>query len=225
MSQLLTILYFLIGGDQFTGRVACGLELGTTNFSTLPPHFDSTSTNYALIDWQSFVPGWDNYCFEFRSVLKLVTASLVYHSESLHDWLPERHPIFVSRFWLDNWNGRLRSLVLVGNTNCDQTGMVATGIPPSVHIMRSIEDMHKKSESSFERTQNMLQDFLKVDLPNRLQELSSRNGLLRNSSSSFQINDEFRNLFEEFNSSINEIKAELSIHRKAITTPITGQNG
>ncbi len=108
-------------GDQFVGRAAAGLNLNTTEFSCLPPHFDDTGGKFSLdshshfidllgvvlstTEWETIVPGYLTfYPTAFRVALPYLLASLSFHKDWLKKTLFPSHPLFQQQFGpLDYW--------------------------------------------------------------------------------------------------------------------------
>jgi hypothetical protein len=132
------------GQDQFCGRCVNGFPLTETCFAVLPPHF---LPDFAIFDgdelagWRSIVPGYDTLPMGFKSVLRFLLASLVYHQDWLRDNLPAAHPLFSSPVFLSGHVTRLRPFVHCGEFVNEASNMAATGIPPSMAQLKKIADL------------------------------------------------------------------------------------
>lgn len=164
-------LTYADGGDQFCGRVACGLSLNDGDkFSVLPPHFDGQfeiSHEY----WQTIAPGYDDYPSGFQKCLPYLLASIVYHLQ----WICEKdddgngvhvannHPFFQSRAYLF---GNLPSLLchvlpLNATGRCDKTTMTATGIPTFIDMSRQLSKLVAENKALTERIEVMEDNLIK----------------------------------------------------------------
>src|SRR5205814_1526406 len=76
-----------IGGDQFTGRVVCGLPNTTMEFRTLPPHFQDKMPAIPLATWKEILPNYEYYPVGFKQTLIYLLGSIVYHRKWLEDYL------------------------------------------------------------------------------------------------------------------------------------------
>ena len=76
------------------------------------------------------------YPVDFQKVIPYLVASAVHHSSWLLENLRDNHPLFASRFWRGAFQEILKTSILVPSLmHCDDTGMVATGIPPMQAFM------------------------------------------------------------------------------------------
>ena len=69
-------LGFTEGGDQLCGRVACGLDIGSSSFAVLPPAFCCANV-LTEEEWQLVAPGYENFPTPFKSMMPMLLASLV----------------------------------------------------------------------------------------------------------------------------------------------------
>ena len=143
------------GGDQTVGRTVCGLPSGELDFALLPARFRPDAT----VCWPDIVANYDLYPDDFRSVIPYLVAAVVHHAPWISECFPASHPVFLGRCWRSGAQISLNSLVLAPcRMTCEQTGMVATGIPPlhifmnqqqnnSSAIMSAIEHHSRAGES------------------------------------------------------------------------------
>ena len=77
---------------------------------------------------------YDLYPVDYKSVIPYLVAAVVHHSVWIAENLPDSHPIFVSRCWRTGAQVSLKPFILEPNRmSCEETGMVAAGIP-SLHV-------------------------------------------------------------------------------------------
>lgn len=148
------------GGDQLTGRVACGLPINNLDFTYLPPHFKPTFV-VPLEYWRTEFLNFDDFPESFRQTLPYLLASLVYHREWLQENLPPLHPVrscyaFSSRR-LDLWSDE----VICKRGTSNDTNMQATGIPPTLIISQEVDKLMTRviqlERSSQTNNENLLQ--------------------------------------------------------------------
>ncbi|OQR83796.1 hypothetical protein ACHHYP_14294 [Achlya hypogyna] len=127
------------GGDEFVGRAATCLDVNDANFASLPPHFAAGEAILTDAEWKLYLPGYGKYFKSgFCVALPFLLASLAYHSEWLEATLPINHPLRSSRVWTNGLLSRLKPRVHAGVGRNDVTGLVATGVPPTVELARRL---------------------------------------------------------------------------------------
>jgi hypothetical protein len=129
------------GGDQLTGRVACGLPNTDCSFATLPPHFDS-SFDQSIIDWTMILPSYNKYPNTFKQVVPYLLASIVYHEQWLRENLSTNHPLFSTHLFASS-NGfsilnQYRNNITLGVGRSSRSTMIATGIPPHLALANEL---------------------------------------------------------------------------------------
>ncbi len=146
------------GGDQFIGRAATLLDLNDVSFGILPPHFnDREGPVLTTAEWEIILPGYSTfYPRQFRVALPYLLASLVHHKAWLEQNLPSNHPIFLQRVWREGYIERLQGKVHLGVMRNKTTGMVATGIPPSVVILDKISQIFQSMENSAQNVRDQI---------------------------------------------------------------------
>jgi hypothetical protein len=90
------------GSDQVLGRTIAALDCTSPRFALLPPHFTQADT-LSIQQWEEAVPGFSLYPEQFRIVIPYLVASVVFHIEWLKKTLPSSHPLFLSRFYRNNY--------------------------------------------------------------------------------------------------------------------------
>jgi hypothetical protein len=158
------------GGDQLCGRAATGLDINSSAFAALPPHFKLSDGDVPLTieEWEEILPGYSTfYPAEFRHVCLYLLASLSFHSEWLKATLPERHPLFLQPVWTSGVLTRVRSKVHTGQMTNEETGLTATGVPPTIMLANTVEELKEEMarmrvslESMIKETPNAVKDVL-----------------------------------------------------------------
>ena len=135
-------------GDQFCGRVVCGLPQLDWRFSALPPHFNAS--RFAEGDgegdsqWEQIstaldiaFPYADRWGKQFAPVCMFMLASLVHHYDWVCDKLPVNHPVRQTRIFQGDVLPRLKPLLATG----DQVTLRPTGIPPWVICFMMLNEL------------------------------------------------------------------------------------
>jgi hypothetical protein len=134
------------GGDQVTGRLLSGLPYHGKEFATLPPHFDvNTLAHWTDTHWTAILPSYSSMPACFKQTLPYLLASVLYHEDWLFKTLPAQHPLRTSVLYtnpaLYQQVQQLRSQVLVGESHCPITHLMATGIPVHLCIVNQLVDV------------------------------------------------------------------------------------
>jgi hypothetical protein len=104
----------------------------------LPARFQIGS----VINWPDIVSNYEQYPVDYKSIIPYLVAAVVHHSDWIAETLPESHPIFVSRCWRAGAQVSLKTSILIPQRmSCENTGMIATGIPP-LHAFMKQQDSH-----------------------------------------------------------------------------------
>ncbi|DAZ99857.1 TPA: hypothetical protein N0F65_008600, partial [Lagenidium giganteum] len=137
-------------GDMFVGRTVAGLPVNRPAFSTLPPHFkdsDSITLRYAIATCFPAAPT------SIIRVVEYALASVVCHRAFLEDNTPENHPLKCSTlFTTPEMLDRLQAELDDDNT----TAMVATGIPPHVEMIQSLEELKEANEINLRKLDHLM---------------------------------------------------------------------
>ncbi len=105
------------GGDQFAGRACSLIDVNSTEFATLPPHFPPDIGSKGLTEeiWERILPGYNGFFpRNFKAVAPFLLASVVYHRDFLVANLPPTHPLFMQPVWSIGIIDTLRPFVEVG---------------------------------------------------------------------------------------------------------------
>ncbi|KAF0713999.1 hypothetical protein AaE_011663 [Aphanomyces astaci] len=126
-------------GDQFLGRVVAGLPVNISDFSVLPPYFANPDDPDVAAVLRVMFP---RVCHlsHMIGVLRLVLASLVFHSEYLAAALPSSHALLQTALFCSvNTRESLMTNLAVPNS---VTTLRSTGIPPHIEIYKKLEANH-----------------------------------------------------------------------------------
>jgi hypothetical protein len=131
-----TYMRYESAGDMFVGRTVSGLPLDKPEFALLPPQFvaRSSEVDKAIDSCFNRIPA------NLRLVAEFCLASVVYHRNFLLDNLPRQHPVF-SCVHMVVCN-------LGDDTSSASNGLIATGIPPHVSILRDLKVLVEKMDKS-----------------------------------------------------------------------------
>jgi hypothetical protein len=90
-------------------------------------------------------------------VIPYLVAAVVHHSTWIADNLNESHPLFLSRCWRQGNQESLKPYVLAPtHMSCSDTGMQATGIPPTYVFMHSQSELNKNVIDAIEKGSNQV---------------------------------------------------------------------
>ncbi|KAF0728735.1 hypothetical protein Ae201684_013479 [Aphanomyces euteiches] len=157
------------GGDQFVGRAAAGLNMNSSDFGVLPPHFKGSQLSPQ--DWEKILPGYRSFYPQcFHSVAPFLLASLVYQRKWLSMNLHPKHPIFSSNVWQSGFLETPEEKVRLGVLNDEEANLSASGIPPYTLLLQRLNCLEDLLEC--------LQSFILNDMPDRIsQRVSERHPL------------------------------------------------
>jgi len=142
-------------GDQYVGRTVCGLNPADSSFAVLPPRFRQDYDAEPLLN--KLFADYGGATPEMRKVLKMTTASVIYHMEWIRNNLPSDHPIFLSALFRDNFDRPPSEMVECHTWELGDV-IKATGIPPHVGIILRVKQMHCSVDSLPEKIGKMLDD-------------------------------------------------------------------
>lgn len=116
-------------GDQFCGRVVCGLPQLTADFAILPPHFKPVDRGEQreLITgtMQQAFPFSKHWGVTFEATVYYMLASLVQHQQWIQDTLPFTHPVRQNSVFMGNTLPQLKEFLAQEG----ETTLLATGVP------------------------------------------------------------------------------------------------
>ena len=123
-------------GDQYVGRVACGLPCLSTDFAVLPPHFVNFPNPEALLEYVKIV--FPTLPEGNTQVGLFCLASLIFHWDWLRNNLPPDHILFNSILFTnyDIYN-QLNSYVVAGQ-HTDQSEMRLTGVSQEIFLLKAV---------------------------------------------------------------------------------------
>jgi hypothetical protein len=127
--------HYQAAGDQYLGRIVCGLPRMSAEFAILPPTFKATVT-------AAYIKDIIGACFptlpiHMQLVGTFALASLVHHSNFLRATLPENHVLFDTYLFRTSVLQQLKELVV-----CEMPSPTTTrpsGIPPDILLGLQIQ--------------------------------------------------------------------------------------
>ena len=154
------------------GRAAVGLNINSTDFGVLPPHFNlQNAPIFSDDEWTVILPGYREYIPpNFRPVLPYLVASVLFHKNWLIEQLPALHPLFQSRLWRsENFHG-LGERILTGKFFNPESNMKATGMPTHLVGVKNVESRLDSLEGKVNGNHDQSMETLER-LPERLQRM------------------------------------------------------
>jgi hypothetical protein len=140
------------GGDQIVGRAVCGLNINSTEFGVLPPHFSDEGVQMLNdVGLENFIEGYMQFPATFKRVVPYLLASVVYHLGFLQLHLDKRHPLWFQRIFTKpvqtssqyfcNLVEACKGYILTGNLRCEKSHMQATGLPSHFMLTKEFEKL------------------------------------------------------------------------------------
>ena len=162
-------------GDQFCGRVVCGLPQLTWQFATLPPHFKDVG---AGPEWDEIVralniafPYSKSWGPKFAPVCIYMLASLAHHHEWICEKLPINHPVRQTRLFQGQLLPRIKTFLATGK----DVKLRPTGIPPWC-VMFMIMNEIKEKVTGLRNDVKELPQTIKECIRQALHERDTENG-------------------------------------------------
>jgi hypothetical protein len=129
----------IMRGDENVGRLICGLNNQTLDYTLLPPRFKPTEVGDVGVPYETLIHDYASYPASFKECIPYLIATMVYHCNWLKQNLPKCHPLFLSRGWRSNWmQSNFHRVLTPVPMECKITNMRATGIEPVHAIMHSL---------------------------------------------------------------------------------------
>lgn len=168
---------FEAAGDQYVGRVSSGLPMTSANFMMLPPAFKRYDSEGNCLDLcvleEALQLGFGVIPSDsLKLVAEYCLASVVYHYSYLKNTLPVNHRIFGNPVLAcERMMHELKQHLWCGLANHSiavQQRFIATGIPPHVLLLAtmdelrvSVEDVSPRLESAMEKLPTQLETMLR----------------------------------------------------------------
>lgn len=168
-------LRFARAGDNFCGRVVCGLPQQSSKFSALPPHFkrltreeDRNLLRQALSEAFPFYALWGD---SFQPVVRMMLASLVKHQDWIIANLSIDHPVRTKPLFMNGLLPQLKPLLATG----DAVTMSATGIPTWCVQLLNQDRIEQKVDRVSAKV-DALPGILEETIRSTFQEIDAQNG-------------------------------------------------
>lgn len=147
-------LRYEAAGDNYVGRVVCGLPADSPDFSLLPPHFNRTRVS--VDDVKRYFPSIND--LRLNEILSHCLASVLYHLDFLNKHLPKTAGFRSSLILSDSDNvERLTDAIIVGSRS---EYMSATGIPPYILILMKLFGIEVRLEDFPEELAKIIEKIL-----------------------------------------------------------------
>ena len=146
------------GGPETLGRFNCLLP-HNTEFSLLPPRFKPD----AVIPWSDMMKSYDTIPKNMQLVLSFVVPSIIYFAEEIAATLHPNNPLFLSRFWRNGYQYKLKDMVISPvKMFCPDTHMIATGIPPLIALQYQNEINTQQINSKIDLVQSRFDEAITI---------------------------------------------------------------
>ena len=113
----------------------------------MPPHFAADTTLLSHATFKEILPGFEDFPTCFKSVVPYLMASIIFHRQYLTATLASSHPLFLSRIWTTGIMDTLQYSVNAGCGTNLQTGMTASGVPPTLVIANELNSLSVRVEN------------------------------------------------------------------------------
>ena len=155
-------LQFKKAGDQYLGRVVCGLDVNDVSFAVSPPYFECDGDVKAkiLTLLKDFTVGGHGIGGEIFQMLYFCFASLCYHFEFLVKRLSKRNKLQASPFFTHIPLYAREAATVRMPWNKTANTPVFTGMPPHVSILTQIEELKIALKTSTEAILNGVKEDL-----------------------------------------------------------------
>ena len=203
------------GADKFVGRTVCGLDLTSSDFAILPPHFIDLND----VDFAQILPV-DALSVEnpgFLSAIPFLIASVIYHWDWIKATLPPRHSIFYSKIVTLGLVSAWKSKVSIVSDY--QADIRPTGIPMVIAIAKSVDRLSNVTMEKFEAVFEVIEE-----LPERIRDsvmecIGSANGVIVHQENAI------RNAVKEIVAPLAESLAESVLRIEKRIDSITSHDG
>jgi len=130
-------------GDQYLGRVVCGLDVNNVSFAVSPPFFDAESKTLEKIHTllKDYAVRGDLVTPHMRRVFYFCFASLSYHRDFVAANLHQRSKLQASPFFNATPNYAKDAAVVKYPWTSTETTPTFTGLPPHVVILATCEEL------------------------------------------------------------------------------------
>jgi len=152
-------------GDQYVGRTLSGLNVHDESFGILPPSFKKGYEDIVEEMMGDNFGGYDEMSVEFQKVLKMTTASVVYHMEWLrkeigwdggHPLLGK--PLFKKKYGMEE----LREIVEIESTWGADGKLRATGVPGHICMKHEMKEMEGRIDRMEAREEKMMEMMIEL---------------------------------------------------------------
>jgi hypothetical protein len=130
-------------GDQYLGRVVCGLDVNEASFGVSPPYFDTDLETIEKIHslLKDYAVGGNRVTADMHRVFYFCYASLCYHRDFLTKILHKRSKLQASPFYNSMPNYAKVAAVVKLPWTKTATTPVFTGLPPHVVLLAKCEEL------------------------------------------------------------------------------------
>jgi hypothetical protein len=130
-------------GDQYLGRVVCGLDVNNVSFAVSPPFFDADSTTLEKIHilLKDYAVRGDLVTSHMHRVFYFCFASLCYHRDFVAANLHQRSKLQASPFFNAMPNYVKDAAAVKYPWTSTETTPTFTGLPPHVVILATCEEL------------------------------------------------------------------------------------
>ena len=157
-------------GDQYLGRVVCGLNVNNKSFATSPPFFDfddeSRADDIYILIKDYMVQGY-HVSARVHRIFYFCFASLCYHHSYLLSQLHEKNQLRASVFFTNIPDDAKLAVAVKYPWDSTKATPTFTGLPPHVVMMADFESLKLKMQAVMENHTAIILDGVKAELDRR----------------------------------------------------------
>jgi hypothetical protein len=163
-------------GDQYLGRILCGLPIHAGEFATLPPTFRTETKEDGDLVNELLKSCFMHFPERMQGVLSCVLASVIYHADWIRDHVPPGHLLFNTPLFLGYNVNDLKRLVFCGMAK-PRDALQPTGVPTHVSTKLKIEQLESNQREILAAIEGV-HDRLEEDLRSGLNDFAVSQGHL-----------------------------------------------
>ena len=161
-------------GDQYLGRILCGLPIHAGEFAILAPMFRPETKEDSDLVNELLKSCFVHFPERMQGVLSSVLASVIYHAEWIRAHVPKGHLLFTTPLFVGYNVNDLKRLVFCGMAK-PKDALQPTGVPTHVSTKLKIEQLESNQREILDAIESV-HSRLEEDLRKGLNESAASQG-------------------------------------------------